>query len=63
MTFSIVSVAPVLSIMIGRSLDVVAWWSVALGVAVAQFYAQRWIAQETLGISELEGMRYDAKGA
>lgn len=63
MTFSVLSVAPVLSIMISRSLDVVAWWTVALGVAVAQFYAQRWITEGSMSISELEGMRYDARGA
>lgn len=58
-----VSVAPCLSIVMGRSLSVVGWWSVALGVAVAQFHAQKWIAQGSMSLQELEAMKYEARGA
>lgn len=62
-TIACVAVAPCLALIMGRSLDVITWWSVALVVGVAQYYAQRWMAQGTLSIEELEGMRYAAKGA
>ncbi|KAK7681527.1 hypothetical protein QCA50_015259 [Cerrena zonata] len=58
------SVAPaLLSLFSGNSWVDVVWWLATPAMVYFVHSSQRWFAQETEGIQNLEKLRYDAKGA
>ncbi len=56
-------IAPFLSLALWQSWADVLWWSTTAGLAYFIYSAQLWFDEEARAISELEKMRYDAKGA
>ncbi|KAI0917268.1 hypothetical protein AcW2_007447 [Taiwanofungus camphoratus] len=62
-TLTAPAVAPTLSLLLHRGWPDVAWWSIAGGMTLFVYSVQKWIRQSEEGIRELEGMRYNAKGA
>jgi len=57
------AVAPTLALLLRHGWPDVAWWAVAGGVTLLVFYVKRWIGQNEESIKELDGMRYEARGA
>lgn len=63
MTYALSAGAPLLCILLGKSWQALAWWSLAGAVTLIAHVVQKSITQGEESIRELEKMKYVAPGA
>ncbi|KAH9947590.1 hypothetical protein B0H21DRAFT_821752 [Amylocystis lapponica] len=62
-TLAASAVAPALALLLRHGWPDVAWWAVTGLMTLLVYYVKKWIRQSDESIRELDGMRYDARGA
>ncbi|GJE98414.1 hypothetical protein PsYK624_146440 [Phanerochaete sordida] len=61
--FGLASIAPVVAVMLRHTWLDISWWAAALLMTWIVYSGQDWVRQENEALSELEKLRYTARGA
>jgi len=62
-TLAATAVAPTFTLLLRHDWPDVAWWALTGSMTLLVFYVKKWIRQSEESVRELNGMRYDARGA